>query len=81
MAEFKCLKKCYGKSERKTFEPNEVYELTVARVKEIEDNIDSKTKWKGTGPYFERIDESKKQEKPKEEPKKEEAETKSKKVK
>lgn len=60
--EFKCLKLCKGKKEKKRFIPDNTYELTAARVKEIESNIDAQPKFKGTGPYFERVDEPKKQE-------------------
>lgn len=62
MAEFKCLKLCKGTKEKQRFIPEHTYDLTVARVKEIESNIDAQPKWKGTGPYFERVDEPKKQE-------------------
>ncbi|MBO3062723.1 hypothetical protein [Mammaliicoccus fleurettii] len=57
MAKFKVLKQAYGKKEEKQFEPGEEVELTVKRVQEIETNIYKQKKFKGTGPYFERIEE------------------------
>ncbi|MFD7036758.1 hypothetical protein ACFV8V_13620 [Mammaliicoccus sciuri] len=57
MAKFKVLKQVDGKKENKRFEPGEEVELTVKRVQEIETNIDKQKKFKGTGPYFERIEE------------------------
>lgn len=57
MAKYKVLKQADGKKEKKRFEPGEEVELTVKRVQEIEANIDKQKKFKGTGPYFERIEE------------------------
>lgn len=56
MAKFKVLKKFNGKKEDKIFKAGEVVELTVKRAKEIESSIESSKRFKGTGPYLERID-------------------------
>ncbi|MGY0683462.1 hypothetical protein ACW7DJ_02310 [Mammaliicoccus sciuri] len=57
MAKFKVLKNNYGKKEKQLFKQDDIVELTVKRVGEIESNIDKQKKFKGTGPYFERVEE------------------------
>lgn len=56
MAKFKCLKECKSKETGEIFKPNVEYDLTIKFVETLEKNIEDQEKYKGTGPYFERVD-------------------------